>query len=215
MRAGALAGVAPTRPEGSFFVGKYLLPAERVIVVQQRHWAHLAIPLSIFIGGLLAAIAVDIVLPPGAELARDVVWLLWAGAVAYLGFGLLNWWADRFVVTNKRVMLAHGIVVRQVDMMPLGKVTDMRYERSVPGRVLGYGVFVMESAGQDQALSRVSFIRQPDWLYREICALLFTPEQPGGSPSEQDDGTGTGRGPARRALAGFGPEDPDPDAPPA
>lgn len=213
MSAGALTGVAPSRPEGAYFVGKYLLPAERVIVVQQRHWAHLATPLAIFIGGLLAAIAVDIVLPPGAELARDVIWIGWAGAVAYLGFGLLSWWVDRFVVTNKRVMLAHGIVVRQVDMMPLGKVTDMRYERSVPGRLLGYGVFVMESAGQDQALSRVSFIRQPDWLYREICALLFTPEQAGAQPADQDDGTGTGRGPGHRALAGFGPQDPDPDAP--
>jgi hypothetical protein len=58
-------------------------------------------------------------------------------------------------------------------MMPLMKVTDMSYERSVPGRLLGYGRFVMESAGQDQALHEVNWVPQPDDHYRAICAEIF------------------------------------------
>ena len=73
-------------------------------------------------------------------------------------------------------------------MMPLAKVTDMSYNRSPLGRLLGYGTFVMESAGQDQALHRVEWVPDPDQTYRAICAEIFgvddeerAPDRPNGS----------------------------------
>jgi hypothetical protein len=63
-------------------------------------------------------------------------------------------------------------------MMPLAKVTDMTFQRSFLGRVFGYGTFILESAGQDQALSRVDFIPYPEQLYLEVCALLFPSKDP-------------------------------------
>jgi membrane protein YdbS with pleckstrin-like domain len=213
------------RPPGTSLVGKYLLPAERVVIVQRKHWAVLAVPVTLAVGGLLIALTLDTALPASAALVRDIVWLAWTAVLAYLAWCIIEWWADRFVVTNKRVMLVHGILTRKVGMMPLTKVTDMSYERSVLARLLGYGVFVMESAGQDQALSRIAFVPQPDWLYREMCALLFTPEEPGPTtPADGDDGTGGGAGGLGRPggprspggpghWSGYGPDDPDPDGP--
>ncbi len=58
-------------------------------------------------------------------------------------------------------------------MMPLAKVTDMTFQRSFLGRLLGYGKFVRESAGQDQALSTVDHIPYPEQFYLEVCALIF------------------------------------------
>ena len=201
---------ALARPAGTQLVGKYLLPAERVVIVQRKHWAVLAVPVAAAFVGLLVAFAFDTGLPPSAAGVRDVVWLLWTALLAYLAWHIIEWWADRFVVTNKRVMLVHGLVTRKVDMMPLSKVTDMSYERSVIARLLGFGVFNMESAGQDQALRRISYVPQPDWLYREMCALLFTPDVvPAATPADGDDGTGTGPGPAAGGPA-FGPYEPEP-----
>lgn len=206
--------IAPPRSlDGTFLVGKYLLPAERVIVVQRRHYAALAIPLAAFFGGFVAALFLDVALPTSSAGARDLIWLVWSATCFYLGWALLSWWFTRFVITNKRLMLVHGIVMRQVDMMPMGKVTDMRYERSVPGRLLGFGAFIMESAGKDQALSRVAFISRPDWLYREICTMLFTPDLVALAPADDDDGSGFGPGAFAASWAGFGPDDADPDAP--
>jgi hypothetical protein len=102
----------------------------------------------------------------------------------------------------------HGLLNRNADMMPLAKVTDMRYERSVPGRMFGYGSFIMESAGQDQALSRIDHITEPDWLYREICAQLFTPDVPGNPGASGGPGT---NGPRGREWPGYGPADADPN----
>jgi hypothetical protein len=200
------------RPAGCRLVAKYLLPAERVVRAQRRHWMSLSVPLCLAGIGLLIALALDVALPPSAALPRDLVWLGWSAAVWYLGWHVLVWWCDRFVVTDKRVLLVHGLLRRDVDMMPLTKVNDMRYERSVPGRLLGYGVFVMESAGKDQALSRVAHVREPDWLYREICTLLFTPDQPSRGP---DPGAviKISPGGGRSAWPGYGPADPDPDGP--
>jgi hypothetical protein len=83
---------------------------------------------------------------------------------------------DWFVVTDKRFVRTWGVFTRQVGMMPLTRVTDMRYERPALGRVFGYGTFVLESAGQDQALHLIEFLPDPEELYREVCELLFNPQ---------------------------------------
>ena len=54
-------------------------------------------------------------------------------------------------------------------LSPLTKVTDMSFRRSSLGRVLGYGEFVLESAGQDQALRVVDHLPCPEQLYLEVC----------------------------------------------
>lgn len=202
------APIARPRPAGARLVAKYLLPAERVITALRLHWVALWVPLAVCGGGLVLAFVLDIALPASAAVARDLLWLVWAASVWYLAWQYVNWWSDRFVVTDKRVMWVHGLFNRNADMMPLSKVTDMRYERSVPGRLFGYGSFIMESAGQDQALSRIDHITEPDWLYREICAQLFTPDIPGnpGGP------TGSGsNGPRSREWPGYGPADAAPN----
>ena len=45
---------------------------------------------------------------------------------------------------------------------------------------LGFGEFIIESAGSDQALRTVDHIPYPEELYLEICALIF----PSGYPSD-------------------------------
>jgi hypothetical protein len=66
-------------------------------------------------------------------------------------------------------------------MMPLAKVTDMRLERSVPGRMLNYGEFVIESAGQEQALRNVPFLPFPRDMYLVIMGMIF-PSSPSAPP---------------------------------
>jgi hypothetical protein len=56
----------------------------------------------------------------------------------------------------------------------------MTYQRSVPGQILGYGVFIVESAGQDQALSNIAFLPHPDELYQQVSTLLFGTPDDGG-----------------------------------
>lgn len=166
--------------DGDGFPGieRYLLPTERRVLAVRRHWARLAEPLASVLAGLLVLLWLDQVLPLGLPLVRDVLLAGVVGLVARLAWRVVEWRADWFVVTDRRLLLRSGIVTRRVAMMPLIKVTDMSYSRPPVGRVLGYGEIVIESAGHDQALRRIRHLPRPDALYLEVCELLFGPKAP-------------------------------------
>jgi hypothetical protein len=54
----------------------------------------------------------------------------------------------------------------------------MRISRSRLGRALGYGEITVASAGQELALSHVTFVPYPEQVNQDIIALLF-PETAG------------------------------------
>jgi uncharacterized membrane protein YdbT with pleckstrin-like domain len=96
-----------------------------------------------------------------------------------------DWRVTYFTVTNNRMILVSGLVVRKVAMMPLIKVTDMSFQRSAMGRVFGYGEFIVESAQQKQALRSINFLPYPEQLYLEVCGLLF-PDAAAEAQQDQD-----------------------------
>jgi hypothetical protein len=49
----------------------------------------------------------------------------------------------------------------------------MRYDRSPNGQLFGYGTFIIESAGQEQALRELDFVPDPDATYKQIQDWLF------------------------------------------
>ena len=112
-----------------------------------------------------------------------ILWGIWLLLFLRLIWKTVNWSVDYFVVTSERLLLTTGFLTRRVNMMPLTKVTDMSFRRSFPGRLLGYGEFIVESAGQDQALRNVEFIPYPEQLYLLICGMLF----PSSAPDPEDD----------------------------
>jgi len=158
-------------------VYKHLLPHERQVITVRFHPAVLIRPVAEVLGGLALAGLLSATLARHSGMAMLVIWGLWLLLVFRLLFKVWEWLEDYFVVTSKRMLLAQGVFSRRVDMLPLSKVTDMRFERSATGRVLGFGKFVVESAGQDQALREVDHLPYPEQLYLEVCGLIFTPDK--------------------------------------
>jgi len=158
-----------------------LLPGEQLVTAVHAHWARLLKPLSITVLALALAVVVDLNLTPATQPVGNVVWAAFVASLVYLGWELIQWRRDWFVATDKRLLLRYGLITHKVAMMPLIKVTDMSYVRSIPGQVLGYGRFIMESAGQDQALRTVEWVPRPDETYRAICAVIFNIGPPPGS----------------------------------
>src|SRR5580693_10771678 len=134
-------------------VYRVLLPHERRVITVRFHPAILIGPVAWTLGGLAIAGLLSTLVHLSSSILL-VVWLAWLVLVIRLLFHIYQWLEDYFVVTSARLLLATGVFKKSVNMMPLGKVTDMRFERSPAGRLFGYGTFIVESAGQDQALSR-------------------------------------------------------------
>ena len=159
-------------------VDKYLLPHEQQVITVRRHPAVLIGAILVTVAGLiLAAVLSDTILQHQST-ALWIVWLIWGILLLRLIIKVATWAVDYFVVTSHRMILTSGLITRKVAMMPLVKVTDMTFQRSFLGRMLGYGTFILESAGQDQALSTVDHIPYPEQLYLEVCALLFPSKDP-------------------------------------
>ena len=152
---------------------RYVLDGERIVTAAHQHWAKIALPVSSAVAGLVLVLAIDTSLPIGLSRISNVFWWAWFGLLGWALWRVLEWRHDWFIATDKRLLLTYGLITQQVGMMPLAKVTDMSYNRSPAGRLLGYGTFVMESAGQDQALHRVRWVARPDHTYRAICAEIF------------------------------------------
>jgi uncharacterized membrane protein YdbT with pleckstrin-like domain len=142
------------------------------VITVRFHPAILIGPVAWTLGGLAIAGLLSTLVHLSSTVLL-VVWLAWLILVIRLLFRIYEWLEDYFVVTSARLLLATGVFRKTVNMMPLTKVTDMRFERSAIARVLGYGTFIVESAGQDQALSRIDHLPYPEQLYIEVCGLIF------------------------------------------
>ncbi|MHA3705136.1 PH domain-containing protein, partial [Jatrophihabitans sp. YIM 134969] len=200
--AGARRGEEP-RPST---LDRYLLESERLVFAVRRHSAVLAGATSVFLVLVLVA-AVLLAFSGGSDVIATTGLIVLLAALAWYGWKVGDWWVEKFTVTDRRVLLVSGLLTRRVAIMPLRKVTDLTFERSITGRLLGYGAFVMESAGQQQALSRVDYLPRPEALYLQMSDLLFGS---GGQDRDPDEDGPDLRRPRRPRRGGPPAGDRDP-----
>jgi uncharacterized membrane protein YdbT with pleckstrin-like domain len=168
---------------GPAAVSKYLLPNEQQVIHTRRHPAILIGPSLLTLAGLLVAALLSATVLRSYGALVTVIWIAWLVLFGWMIWNVVNWAVDYFVVTSHRILLTSGVFTRKVAMMPLTKVTDMSFQRTFSGRMLGYGEFIVESAGRDQALRTIDHIPYPEQLYLEVCGMLFGAEDETSSSS--------------------------------
>jgi membrane protein YdbS with pleckstrin-like domain len=155
-------------------ITRILLPLEnRHVICVRRHPAILIRPILEVLAGLAIAGFLSSTVAGKSGVVVAVLWIAWGLLVLRLGLKVWAWIIDYFIVTPKRMLMTTGIFNRKVAMMPMSKVTDMSFQRTQLGRMLGYGEFILESAGQDQALRVVDHLPYPEQLYQQVCEVLF------------------------------------------
>jgi membrane protein YdbS with pleckstrin-like domain len=167
-------------------VEKYLLEDEVAVIATRRHWAVLLDPAArslIFfvLGGWL------LLLDPRNHLTSSAGLLVLLGTLIYLGLRVGEWWMRHFIVSPRRMLLTSGIFVRTVTLLPRRRITDLTWQETFFGQILGYGTFRIESAGQHQALAKVTFLPHADELYRTISRLLFPGDAGGGDDEGEEE----------------------------
>jgi membrane protein YdbS with pleckstrin-like domain len=186
--------VAPNADTVPSVVNRHLLPFERQVISIHRHPAVLVLPFLAAAGGLIAASVLSALSALSGD-ALLLTWLLWGLAVLYAAWKLADWLVSYYVVTGHRMMLIKGFLARDVAMVPLALVVDMRFRRSALGRLLGYGQFILESSGRNQGMRTLNFLPYPEQLYLEVCGLIFreVPEDEGGEEISGDSGGAPGQ----------------------
>src|SRR5215212_10775729 len=174
-------------PRASKDVAKYLLPDETAVVATRRHWAVLIEPTLKFLPFLIAGSWL-LLLDPDNRVTSSAGLLVILGALVYYGLRFAEWWMRHFIVSTRRVLLTSGVIARTVTLLPLRRITDLTWKETLLGQLLGYGTFRFESAGQQQALSEITFLPGADILYRRVSSLLFSADWGGAAASGDDEG---------------------------
>jgi membrane protein YdbS with pleckstrin-like domain len=167
--------LGPRLAEPTELVRRYLFPSEGYRGEWRRHWINpvrsLVIAATYLVLGVWAT-----VLRIKPQYVGELVAGIVIACVLYAGYRVVDWHFNRFVITNKRLIMTSGILSRRVEMLPLARVTDMRYTQSTLGRVLDYGTFRLESAGRHDILRRIKDLPKPENVYLQLVEEIYEPE---------------------------------------
>ncbi len=166
---------------------KYLLEDEEPVLTKRRHWAVLIEPTAKFVPAFVAG-GWLFLLDPENRVTSSVGLVVLVVALGYYGLRVAEWWMRHFIVTRRRVLLTSGVIVRTVTLLPLRRITDLTWQETLLGQLLGYGTFRFESAGQDQALRHLTFMPDAQGLYQEVSRLLFSSDYGGAASAGDDEG---------------------------
>jgi uncharacterized membrane protein YdbT with pleckstrin-like domain len=153
--------LVPARPE----IGR---PAEQPVYSERRHifylfttsWKYVLVSLA----GLFILARVD---NTGGQV---IVGLVTFYAQLRLLWDVIEWSIVRIMITDRRLIEFGGFLRRSGGTLPLGKLTDLNFEQSFLGLLFNYGMVRVESAGQDQAQSRIEYLRYPLVFQQELVA---------------------------------------------
>ncbi len=161
--------------EPSRGVARYLFPTEKFRGEWRRHWVGLVqgVVCSVVVAAALAWAAA--VWVPARYAGAAVAAVVTIGVLAVVD-RVLNWRVARFVLTNKRIMVIRGVIVRRVAMLPLMRVTDMHYTQSPLGQALDYGTFIVVQSRWSNLMRRTSHLPRPNELYLRIVEEMYEPD---------------------------------------
>jgi uncharacterized membrane protein YdbT with pleckstrin-like domain len=116
---------------------------EQIVLTTRQHW--ITIVGALLVNGFFVLLLLGI----GGILGILVPVLGWiplavAGVISLVPLwrllsDWLHWWNDLYVVTNRRIIQAQGIINKHVIDSSLEKINDVVLTQSALGRMLGYG----------------------------------------------------------------------------
>ncbi|HEX2054112.1 MAG TPA: PH domain-containing protein [Actinomycetota bacterium] len=154
---------------------RYLAAGERILLTTRRHPVLLVKPVAKWIASLLAVGLISFVLTEGRPipiLDTIVLWLALA-MTAYTAYKALDWWRTFYVVTDERVLLMRGVFSVNVSAVRLARVTETSFNRTLWGRLLGYGELKLDTPGEQLTLATLAYLPRAAEVYRLVTSLLL------------------------------------------
>jgi hypothetical protein len=126
---------------------------------------------AIFVASLVLVLLVTQLEPGTPGIVRDVFgWLglaLLVIGLAWLTQIYVSWYAQDYVITNRRVMKVEGVLKKRSADSSLEKINDAVLEQSVLGRMLGYGDLDILTANE-QSVDRYRMLSQAQTFKRTM-----------------------------------------------
>jgi uncharacterized membrane protein YdbT with pleckstrin-like domain len=96
----------------------------------------------------------------------------------------LRWRTTTYTITNRRLITRSGIVNKIGKDLPLNRINEVSYERSLMDRILGCGSLNVQTAAED-GMVVLRDVPNVEHVSREITQLLFGPQGPANPPASR------------------------------
>lgn len=161
---------------------RYLAPGEVLIKSFRRHPIVLVKPLGVWLLSLVGVGLASLLLTQGLPVPFIDLVVRWLALLltAFTAVKYIRWRMDRYLITNRRVLLIEGLFSLKVSAVALARITGTSFSRSFLGRILGYGNLSLGSA-DPLGLARLEHVAHPQGIYRLITSLLLGDGPSGGS----------------------------------
>jgi uncharacterized membrane protein YdbT with pleckstrin-like domain len=128
-----------------------LAVGEASVEILHPHWKTLVRPVGLAVVVVAIVLAGEVLIPGGKAAAIErlalavvaVAVLMW-----WLMYPLLVWRTTRYELTTRRIRLRTGVIARDGRDIPLSRITDVSFRKTLLDRLLGCGTLVVESAGE-------------------------------------------------------------------
>jgi hypothetical protein len=155
------------------YIDSMLASGERPVRRDHQHWFVLVADARYGILAILAAIVLLILRGIAKTTgSADVVvgyavLALVVGGLAYLGWQVLRWMNEEFVVTTRRVLQLEGVINKRVTDSSLEKINDAVLTQSLFGRMFGFGDLDILTASET-GISRLRMLKNADDFKRAM-----------------------------------------------
>lgn len=147
---------------------QYLAPGENVVFVDAPSYKSFIVEniIPLLLIGSVSAVTIYFGLESTSygTMARRLAVLF-----ALFGFLVVKRWLQHYtayVMTTMRIMRLSGVFNRSLAWIPWVKITDIRYETTLVGRLLGYSTVYIDSANELSGLGRMKNLQHPREFYR-------------------------------------------------
>jgi hypothetical protein len=144
-----------------------LTEGEVVVLRTRQHWLALIgrarAGVVLFLGGLLLLFLIAYFkVVPGTmrDILSGVALIMLALGVIVFLYRFWIWWAQDYMITNRRLMKVTGVLNKRSADSSLEKINDAVLNQSVFGRMFNFGDLEILTAA-DQAVDRYHMIRDP------------------------------------------------------
>lgn len=130
-----------------------LSQGEQVEMELRPHAKRLILPILAFLvaGAVLIAVIVLAAKAGSVDKYLDIVAAVAAFAVVvrYTIVPWVRWLSTRYIITNQRLIVRHGIIAQKGRDVPLSRIDDVDFDIDVLDRLFGCGTLLVESGSAD------------------------------------------------------------------
>jgi uncharacterized membrane protein YdbT with pleckstrin-like domain len=170
-------------------MARQLLPGETLVLQEHPHWIVILKSLLAPIVILVVAVVIDFTVEnTGIPNFRTIVTLIAVAiSVLWLIVVWIRWQSTVYTLTNQRIKIETGVFSRQSKMIPIDRVQDCTTKQSILGRMMGYGLVEVDSAGADGP-EVLSHLPNPQYFRDQV--FVESEKRRSGTPAVQPHPSG-------------------------